>query len=347
LWRNPANGINGRAGIFFDGVNDYLSKALTGSVVSGAQKSVFAAFKTRNTDVADGAVQVIYKHGNHENGLSIVLIGTSNATESIRMTLYDNVGGTQRAVSRTFNNVAQDAIYVAQMFFDGSSTTQRVGMSLDNDAGQVDEQVWTDAGFGVTSLTAPALPDNNTNISMGGRQGYVRFSDVLPGTNGATSAADYNNGAGVTNFFGGAESRIGEVLVYNTAAKSTRDAIYCYMRNKYLTTSSVNNNLKDGPSDEEVIAGEFNDFADDVDVYPNPAESDLMVSVMARSSGTLKVDLVDALGRVVKTLFNDRVSENFVLPISTDVSNLANGTYVVRVTGAGELNMSKSFIVRH
>ncbi|HBB25096.1 MAG TPA: hypothetical protein DCZ59_02410, partial [Bacteroidetes bacterium] len=350
LWRNPANGLGGRAGLFFDGVNDYLSKGVTEAVVSGAQKSVFAAFKTSNSDVASGVVQVIYKHGNHENGLSIVLVGTtSTTTESIRMTMYDNVGGTQRAVSKTFNNVAQNTVYIAQMYFDGTSTTQRVGMALDDNSGQIGgEQVWTDASFGVTTLTAPAVLDAPFNISMGGRQGSVRFSDVIPGTNGATSASDFNTAAGQSNYFGGLEARIGEVLVYNAASKATRDAIYCYMRNKYLSSSGVNNNLEKGSSDdEEAIAGEFNNFTDEVDLYPNPADGYVMVTVAARNAGQLKVDLVDALGRVVKTMFNDQASENFILPLSADVSNLANGTYVIRVTGAGNLSMSKPFIVRH
>ena len=349
LWRNPANGLGGRAGLFFDGINDYLSKGVSESVVSGAQKSVFAAFKTSNSDVASGAVQVIYKHGNHENGLSIVLIGTtSTTTESIRMTIYDNVGGTQRAVSKTFNNVAQNTVYIAQMYFDGTSTTQRVGMALDDNSGQIGgEQIWTDASFDVTTLTAPLLMDATFNISMGGRQGSARFSDVIPGTNGPTSASDFNTGA-PSNFFGGAEARIGEVLVYNTAVKATRDAIYCYMRNKYLSSSGVNNNLEKGSSDDEdAIAGEFNTFADEVDLYPNPAESDVTINVAVRNAGQLKVDLVDALGRVVKTMFNDQASANFILPLNADVSNLANGTYVIRVTGAGNLSMSKPFIVRH
>jgi uncharacterized protein (DUF2141 family) len=344
LFKTAANGIGGRAAVEFNGTARYLAATATTGIVSGSAKSVFVAFKTPNVDIADGTRQVIYKHGNHETGMSIVLVGTtSTTTESVILSVYSNATpgntATQKAVSKTFT-AAKNTAFIGQLYFDGGSTN-RVGVALDKDDAQVGEQVWGNGDFDVTSLASPTI-GVAMNVSVGAKSGSVRY-----GT-GNTVTTDYNTTAGLGLYFGSTDGgQVGEVLVYNTAAKETRDAIYCYLRNKFLTTSSVDNNLeKRNNDDNDVVAGGDVEFVDEMDVYPNPAESELSITVAAKTAGRLKVELVDALGRVVNTMFNEFVSQNTVLPIMHDVSGYASGTYMVRVTGAGDMNMSQPVIIR-
>ncbi|MEN9282468.1 MAG: hypothetical protein RL594_1403, partial [Bacteroidota bacterium] len=356
LWRNTTNGLNSRAALQFNGTTHYLAASATNAIISGGAKSLMVTFKTPDVDVTDNALQVIYKHGDHQNGMSIVLVGTtSSTTETIRMSIYDYASSTQRTVSRDFINVAKGTTYIAQMYFNGADATNRIGMSLDGNDGQVavstggTEVKLGSGSFGVTTLTAPTL-SAATNVSLGAKSGSVRFGEGA--TAGTTGTTDFNNTAGIALNFGGnsagtasTTSRIAEVLLYNTASKGTRDAAYCYMRNKYLSSSAVDNGLEKGDPTDDVIAGDV-EFMDEIDVYPNPAESDLTITVAARQAGQLKVEMVDALGRVVNRLYDGYATQNFILPLSADVRAIASGTYVIRVTGAGDLNMSQPVIIR-
>ncbi|MBU3700180.1 MAG: T9SS type A sorting domain-containing protein, partial [Candidatus Kapabacteria bacterium] len=347
IWRNAANGMGGRAALAFNG-GQYVSASATANIISGAAKTVFVAFRTPSDDIATNAVQILYKHGNHENGVSVALIGSSeSSTELVRLSIYSKAsGGTQYARTREFV-VNRSTDYVGQIYFDGASGANgnRVGMSLDNDGGQVGETKWLEADFNTTTLATPSL-SAATNISLGARNGSVRWSDEVPGTAGTATPDDFNSALTLGNYFGGSSGRIAEVLVYNTAAKTTRDAIYCYMRNKYLTTGTVSNGLERGTPNDDVIAGGDVEVSDDMDIYPNPAETEVSVTVLAASAGRLKVELVDGLGRVVSTIFDEPVAAKSVLPLTVDISNVANGMYMIHVTGSAGTNMSRPVIIR-
>ncbi|MEY3385472.1 MAG: hypothetical protein RIR53_283, partial [Bacteroidota bacterium] len=347
VWRNAANGLGGRAALSFNS-GHFVTASATANLISGGAKSVFVAFKTPTDNIAADVVQILYKHGNHENGVSIALVGSGAAsTELVRLSIYSKAtGGTQYARTREFV-VDRGTDYIGQIYFDGASgvSGNRVGMSLDNNGGQVGETKWLEADFNTTTLASPAL-SSATNISLGAKNGSVRWSDEVAGTAGNGTPDDYNNTAGLGNYFGGASGRIAEVLVYNTAAKTTRDAVYCYLRNKYLSSSTPSNGLERETPNDDVIAGGDVGFSDEIDIYPNPAETEVVVTVAAANAGRLKVELVDGLGRVISTIFDEPVVAKTILPLSVDVSNVANGMYMIHVTGSAGTNMSQPVVIR-
>jgi hypothetical protein len=147
---------------------------------------------------------------------------------------------------------------------------------------------------------------------------------------------------GRANFFGGT---IAEVVMINSASESTRDAVYCYFRNKYLTSSGVGNTL-DKPGDD-AIAGEVGTFDPEIAVWPNPVQDDLTLELAVPSAGYVIVKLHDALGREVQTLFEGTVSSNTLLPVRADVRNIPSGAYLINVMGAGEMQLTAPVIVRH
>ncbi|MBU3678814.1 MAG: T9SS type A sorting domain-containing protein [Candidatus Kapabacteria bacterium] len=360
-WRSAASTQNmgGRACMEFDGAaspnGDFLSATVTNSIVSGSAKSVFVAFRTHNADIAENALQVVYKHGDDKTGVSIVMVGTSSTTtESVRLSIYDLAGGVQRTVTRDFEGLAQNSVYIAQIYFDGSSADKRVGMAVDGNSGQMTvkgggtEVKVGSADFDVTTLQAPATYLAASNISVGARNGSLRFGTGT--TAGTTATADFNNQAGASMFFGNgtndSRAAVGEILIYNTASQTTRNAVYCYLRNKFMSGNTVDNGLEKSDPSDNVIAGDV-DVTDEITVYPNPAESDLNVGVVVREAGRIRVDVVDALGRVVYQALDEHSDGNSIYPINVDVSKFANGTYAIRVIGANNLDLSKTFIVRH
>lgn len=69
------------------------------------------------------------------------------------------------------------------------------------------------------------------------------------------------------------------------------------------------------------------------DVYPNPTSSVLVVAVAKGSAGTVRVRLMDALGREVMKLHEGRLPDDGRL--FADIGALAEGTYLVVVEAAG------------
>lgn len=349
VWRNSTNGLAGRAGIQFNGTSQMFLGQAAATTIKGDAKTLFVAFKTPD-DVANNTVQVVYKHGNQNTGMSVVMIGTSSTTEeTIRLSIYSLNSGTMSVVSRNFTNIPKNKVYMVQMYFnkDGNNTTTnpKIGMSIDDENGQVGTEVKLDGtSFAATTINDETLGNPNTNISIGGRSGGVRFGEGYPGTAGTTPASDYNNAAGNGLYFGGTNGRFGEALLYNTADKDVRDAVYCYMRNKYFT-NTANNNLEKGTPDDEVISGDA-EFVNEVEVNPNPADADVNIAVAARAAGRIRVEVVDGIGRVIDVPYDDYATSNFTFNFGLDVRDYPSGMYAIRVVGAGDLNMTKSFIVR-
>ncbi len=65
-----------------------------------------------------------------------------------------------------------------------------------------------------------------------------------------------------------------------------------------------------------------------ISFYPNPASEKLIVS-FANISGPVTVDLLDPLGRVVQTIFNDQANAENRFELST--SDLSRGVYAIRL----------------
>jgi hypothetical protein len=93
-----------------------------------------------------------------------------------------------------------------------------------------------------------------------------------------------------------------------------------------------------------IVAGinapeESNSFA----VYPNPADQSLIISGQTSAGESVTIEIIDITGRVV---YSEKDQSSGVLNKQIDISNLANGTYVVKVETDNTVSTTKVVIQR-
>lgn len=144
---NNINLFNGLYFLNFDGVDDYYDGSLFTwlSQSSAAGMCVFSP-----NDVSKQ--QVISKFGDSRNGVSFVLTGTSS---KFAISFYATASGATSSVSMTAD-VAVGSQYLAEFFFDGSSTNKRVGMALYSTSSLITSSYYSSTDF-------PANMTTNTN----------------------------------------------------------------------------------------------------------------------------------------------------------------------------------------
>ncbi|MFN5378255.1 MAG: hypothetical protein ACK5BQ_05750, partial [Ignavibacteria bacterium] len=317
-----ANGVNTRAALKFDGVDDFLAATTTASVNGGSAKTVFVVFQT-GADLANTNKMVIYKHGNDINGMSFAVLGDASGNDEFELNIHnEKTGGATQRASLDVANLAANTTYIAQVYFNGSDATNRIGLALHNDAGDVATANVTGANFDVTTLTTPAA-GAATHISMGARSGSTYIDGIAETTLGA---GHYFNG------------KVAELLILNTASSTARDAAYCYLRQKYFSTQAPDNDLAKEQA-EDVVAGD-NTFQPGLEVFPNPAEDEVNTHVAIRTGGRVVVTLRDALGREIVSMFDGSLGSNTILPLTTDVRYLPSGAYMIHVVGPDDLNLA-------
>ncbi|MBU3699776.1 MAG: hypothetical protein FGM33_07180 [Candidatus Kapabacteria bacterium] len=345
-----AGNFNGKWSMDFDATaNQYLEANTTTEINGGAKKTLFVVF--RPLDGADD--QVIYKHGDQTNGMSIVHL----ADGRISMNIYDGTAVDKRE-SWIFESSASshsetgfdNEVLIAQVYFNGdgdNNATRRVGASLDRESGRINSDVnhtgaeKTNGYVGNGAFTSATLATPGTigpaNVAVvGARSGSMYYASW----SGTASADNSLTSTGRSLFYNGS---IAEVLILNTAAESTRDAAYCYLRNKYYGGSqSTQNGL-----DKRVIAGDVREEIETVSAWPNPADDRVSIEAMIPTSGMVTVTLRDALGRVAQVLHEEYVPGGTLLPINADVRNLVSGAYVIHVSAAGDVNLSLPLVIRH
>lgn len=90
---------------------------------------------------------------------------------------------------------------------------------------------------------------------------------------------------------------------------------------------------------------ENNKIISDLNIYPNPANTEFKVSTTISASTHLVIDVVDITGRVVLKALDETVEAgSFNKTINT--SDLAVGNYVVRINANGSITQQKLSIVR-
>ncbi|MBU3678981.1 MAG: hypothetical protein FGM32_05155 [Candidatus Kapabacteria bacterium] len=345
-----AANYNGRWSMDFDaGEMRYLEANTSTAINGGSKKTIFLVF--RPLDAADD--QVIYKHGDEKNGMSIVQL----ADGRISMNVYDGTT-TDKRESWIFESSTtghtetgfDNSVVIAQLYFNGdgdNNATRRVGAALDLESGRLNSDVAhtgadKDNGYVGTGAFSSATLGTPANINtanvavLGARSGsvyYGSWSGTAVTNNSVTTS-------GRANFFGGS---VAELLILKDAAESTRDAAYCYLRNKYYGGSQTTQN----GLDKRTVAGDTPVEFEPISVWPNPADDRISIEAAVPTSGNVSVVLRDAMGRVAKVLFDNYVPGGTLLPINAEVGDLVSGAYVIHVTGAGDVNFSLPLIVRH
>jgi len=78
-------------------------------------------------------------------------------------------------------------------------------------------------------------------------------------------------------------------------------------------------------------------------VYPNPASDMITVGFDNLNSGKIKIELLDMMGNIV-ALIDERNMPTGLQTISWNVADVAQGVYLVRITGQTQ-QISKPLII--
>lgn len=114
-----------------------------------------------------------------------------------------------------------------------------------------------------------------------------------------------------------------------------------------FTSQSGNNIYVDNINiyDPATVGLEENEFLNYVEVFPNPATNNLTLNYNLKTSGKLKVDLLDISGRLVESVFvgNKPAGEHTQ---KIQVNDLSPGIYFVRISINGR-QVTRKLVVQH
>lgn len=303
-----SNGIDTRDALQVPSVGTrVLTANIDSAISSGQQKSLFVVFQLPSS--GSSSDKVIYKHGDHQNGVSVVF----DNSENIELNIYEGSDLATYEVAISGADFGQT--YIAQIYFDGTSSDKRVGFAIDNNDEDHWESTVNSTSFTATSLSTPSV-NALTSISLCGRYGatYVDGASIVSG--------------GYGNSFNG--GKIGEVVILNTASKDVRDQVYCYLHAKYGSGADEN-------ALERVVTGDDGagsvTASGSVSIQPNPVHSSAVVTVTAPSTQYVSVAVYNVRGEEVLRCFDGMVGEGESVVSTLDARILANGVYSVVVRG--------------
>lgn len=106
--------------------------------------------------------------------------------------------------------------------------------------------------------------------------------------------------------------------------------------NMVAVTSSTDGLFITQPASSLITGIENNELPDEIGLlafYPNPFRGQAHLEVSFRQGGSLQVELVDVLGRTIRTVYSGTVSSGETLRQAVSASGLAPGVYFIRVKG--------------
>lgn len=123
-------------------------------------------------------------------------------------------------------------------------------------------------------------------------------------------------------------------LVSNDKLFSQRCFVMSYDRNGNRTHFAITDcfgSLRGGEENVDEGEGIYNNDQDDMSVYPNPNGGKFRIELKNdKKEDLLQMCIYDVRGTLVK-------SESFTESIDVDISDVASGTYILRITGADEV----------
>jgi co-chaperonin GroES (HSP10) len=122
------------------------------------------------------------------------------------------------------------------------------------------------------------------------------------------------------------------VIKYESAAKT------------YVSETALFAHAGEQTIPEENVIAENNITISSVEVFPNPFKGKLNINFKVDNQGKVRVDLLDANGKVVKTCMNKKVDKGFITE-SIELDKNKVGTYFVRVA-AGDKVITKKVIMQ-
>lgn len=125
---------------------------------------------------------------------------------------------------------------------------------------------------------------------------------------------------------------IGEVLLYNDYDATDWADAKNYLGAKWGLSGYFFFPRNDGwelISEDSDLSGELQVLP----AYPNPFTSSTSFDFVAAESQNVTVELYDAIGQKVGTLFNNKVNKGEIYSVKIDGTNLTSGLYVYRIIG--------------
>ncbi|MBU3678982.1 MAG: hypothetical protein FGM32_05160 [Candidatus Kapabacteria bacterium] len=342
---------------YYLGFDDAYTQSLEGNksddIVGGDQKAMFIVFRPLVNTAAD---QVVYKHGDDDEGMSVVHLSDGR----ISLNIYNGATNATRESWIFESGVTHsstgfdDQVLIAQIYFNGNgdlNADRRVGASLDASSGRITTEVnhagadktngyVASGAFTPTTLTTPVVAGPANVTSMGARSGSMYYASWNAA---AAPPAAVNNSITATGRSLYYKGSIAEVVILKDASITMRDATYCYLRNKYFSgDQSVENGL-----DKRVVAGDDRGVDESLLAWPNPADGQLSFEAVIPQTGMVRVTLRDALGKPVRVLFEEHVLGGTIIPITRQVDDVMSGFYMVHLEAAGEISRAVPVVIRH
>lgn len=197
--------------------------------------------------------------------------------------------------------------------------------------------------FSYTYATAATSADLNTQVLKVyssidcGQTWTVRWTK---------SGSQLVNGGYDPNFYIPQNSTFWSTITVNLPASCAAPNV----RFKFEFTSpedGVGNNLY--IDDINILANgvgmEENNAAGDFSVYPNPGDGNSTIAYTLNEQSTVKADLFDISGRLVRTIYNgEQAAGNYTMPVSDETTPLAPGTYLIQMMIGDKVSTQKYIV---
>ena len=311
-----------------------------------------------NWNAANNGLTYIYNGISFTYGISSIAISEANifAGTSGGVFLSTNNGGSWSAVNNGLienTNISSLAINGEKIF----AGTEGGGVFLSTNNGGN----WIAVNSGLTNLYISTLASSGTDIFAGG--GFLGEAGVNISTNNGASWKPMNNG--LTDIFGDTAS------IYTIAINGVNIFVGSSSKGIFLSTNNggnwkaVNNGLPYDSYNNEyysinsltisgsnIFAGtdagvckralsdivgvnELINENGELRVYPNPANSLLVVSYSLLGKSKTVMEMLDVTGQVVKTqLITGKLT-------NVDILDLAKGVYIVKVSNENGVAVKK------
>ncbi|MCX7737358.1 MAG: T9SS type A sorting domain-containing protein, partial [Candidatus Kapabacteria bacterium] len=280
----------------------------TNPLEKNSSKSVFMVFKTPSQFPSQP--QILFEVGNLSCGYSIGIM-MINSSPKLVYTLW-RINSSSTTFLELSQSLQTETVYFARFWYDENSTQKNFKGYL-----------------------------NGVQVDTGKTFAGFQFSNSSDYGKSVIFAADTSRIKGITrnglgNYFTG---QIAEILVYNNYNENQWNSTVSYFIDKYgfdqgWPRTSV---LPGEPAPDEYYEG----TGESVSVYPNPFISNANITVAVPETQNVKVEVFDALGRLVNTLFDGVMSAKNYYDFNFNGNNLQSGIYLVKVTGLDFIRTEK------
>ena len=271
------------------------------SLEQNSSKSVFIVFKTPSS--LPTVNQFIFEVGNLNCGYSVGIMMVSGNPKLI-FTLWRYNNSTTTFLEDA-SNIEANTVYFARFWYNENSSGTNFRAYL-NDAQVGDGRNFTGFVFSSSTDYGNSVIGAAENARM---KGWSRTGTGNP-------------------FIG----QIAEIIVYNNYDVDQWNATVDYFTDKY--------GFSDGwprTSKNDGVPGSENQFyegeEESISVYPNPFVQLTNLKVGVPETQNVKIELFDALGRNISTMFDGTMNGKSMYEFSISASELQSGIYFVRVSG--------------